>query len=412
MVNLYAHQIEGYKRLLSYKKYCLFFEVGLGKTFTALEALMHIPHGAKVLIASTKRSIEMMWKLQTAYDLSDYDVEYLNYEKIARDPKFALRKYDVLILDEVHRLKGKSSKTSTRIEKVAKNAEYVWGLTGTPVGNSYIDVYEIFKHMDIQEFYCSVSAFIDEYYYTKPLRLNGYNISLPLNPKPSKVNELIYRIGKHSMTVRTEDAIDLPDLTVQEHFITGMQTKEYKEIFSGILRDSYGEQTMTKLASINKARQAANGFFYDTAGDVEIITPNKKLDYLNDLLDDRLNATSQLIVVYYFKQDLQDILSLKDYSFTQDPIKFQNGDAQILLLQYGQCESLNLQFVHNIIFYTYDYSFLNYEQMIGRVKRIGQKQHILIDVLVNANTIETAVWKAIKNKQSLDEFIKGALAYE
>ena len=112
MVNLYAHQIEGYKRLLSYKKYCLFFEVGLGKTFTALEALMHIPHGAKVLIASTKRSIEMMWKLQTAYDLSDYDIEYLNYEKIARDPKFALRKYDVLILDEVHRLKGKSSKSS------------------------------------------------------------------------------------------------------------------------------------------------------------------------------------------------------------------------------------------------------------------------------------------------------------
>ena len=68
--------------------------------------------------------------------------------------------------------------------------------------------------------------------------------------------------------------------------------------------------------------------------------------------------------------------------------------------------------MHNIIFYTYDYSFLNYEQMIGRVNRIGQKQHILIDVLINANTIETAVWKAIKNKQALDEFIKGALAYE
>ena len=144
MIKLYEHQEKGKQALLKHKKYCLFFEVGTGKTFTALSALCDLP-ACKVLIVAPKRVLENVWKKDTAYDLSKYDVTYLNYEKIARDANFTKNSYDVIILDEVHKLKGKTTKTSRKFRTVTSKATYVWGLTGTPVANNYADVYNIYK---------------------------------------------------------------------------------------------------------------------------------------------------------------------------------------------------------------------------------------------------------------------------
>ena len=80
-ITLYEHQKKGRDLLLKNKKYCLFFEVGTGKTFTALSALCSL-EPCKVLIVAPKRVLEMVWKKDKCYDLSRYDVTYMNYEKI------------------------------------------------------------------------------------------------------------------------------------------------------------------------------------------------------------------------------------------------------------------------------------------------------------------------------------------
>lgn len=164
-ITLYQHQQKGKELLLKNKKYCLFFEVGTGKTFTALSALCELPE-CKVLIVAPKRVLENVWKKDTNYDLSKYDVTYLNYEKIARDKNFIKNTYDVIILDEVHKLKGKTTKTSRKFRTVTAKAEYVWGLTGTPVANNYADVFNIFRNMNIVEFNMSYDEFVCRYYYT------------------------------------------------------------------------------------------------------------------------------------------------------------------------------------------------------------------------------------------------------
>ena len=102
------------------KKACLFFEIGTGKTFTALAALEKLP-GGKVLIAAPKRVLMGVWLTQKEYELPQHQITYLNYEKIARDPTFAKQQYDYIVLDEVHRLKGKTTKTSRRFEVVCKS---------------------------------------------------------------------------------------------------------------------------------------------------------------------------------------------------------------------------------------------------------------------------------------------------
>lgn len=58
MVNLYEHQKLGKEYLLTIKKACLFYEVGTGKTFTALSAICEIPKKSSVLIVAPKRVLQ------------------------------------------------------------------------------------------------------------------------------------------------------------------------------------------------------------------------------------------------------------------------------------------------------------------------------------------------------------------
>ena len=405
-IKLYEHQEKGKNLLLKNKKYCLFFEVGTGKTFTALSALCELPP-CKVLIVAPKRVLENVWKKDTHYDLSKYDVTYLNYEKIARDATFANKKFDVIILDEVHKLKGRTTKTSRKFRAVTSKATYVWGLTGTPVANNYADIYNIFRNMNIIEFEMSYDEFVYRYYYTKQLESgSGFKFSILLSVKPFAINELIERVGKHSMVKEAKDCIDLPEKRTELVYIDGMINEKYRELKDGILRTDEYEKTMIPLETLNKLHQASNGFFYDDYKNVHEICENKKLKELESILEDMLEETPRVIIVYQYQHDL-DCLKKLPYKWTTNPALF--PDHQILFLQYGQSEGLNLQYCNQMIFYSYDYSFLNYEQMTGRIYRNGQKNNVVYTILISKDTIEEKIWDAIKNKKSRDEYLKEAL---
>jgi len=406
MIKLYQHQKEGRDFLLKHKKACLFFEVGTGKTFTALSAITSLPP-AKVLIVAPKRVLEMVWKTDTNYDLSAYDVTYINYEKISRDKDFSKNRYDYIILDEVHKLKGRTSKCSRRLRLVCSRASYVFGLTGTPIANSYLDVYCIYHNMSIPEFYENYNEFMYTYYVTKNLKSSmGFDFALPLYPKKERLNELLNRIDRHSITKLSKDCIDLPDKIIETVYVDGMVSKEYKEVMQGILRLPYYTKTILPLESINKARQASNGFLYGEFDDVIRFRNNKKFDELTNYLEDLLEETDKVIIVYYYKEDLEQLKTL-EYDWTTDPSEFEN--KQILFLQFGQAEGLNLQYCHSMIFYTYDYSFLKFDQMCGRIYRNGQTHLTKFIIFINKGTIEEKVWWSIKNKKSIDEFFKEVL---
>ena len=410
MIELYPHQKEGRDFLLKHKKACLFFEVGTGKTYTALSAITMLPKNYRILIVAPKRVLDMVWKTETAFDLSDRDVTYLNYEKISRDKTFTKNTWDCIVLDEVHKIKGRTTKVSRKFRLVCSKAEYVFGLTGTPVANSYADVYNIFKNMTINEFTESYDEFLAKYYYLKSLESSmGFPFYIPIGVRTYKLPELTERIGKHSMTKLAKDCVELPtEVPPIVVNVPGMNTQRYKEIASGILKTESYTKTMLQLEAINKARQAANGYFYDDYGKAVHFASNAKFEALKGILEDVFSESDKVIIVYYFKEDLETLKQLSDYTTTTDPADFPN--KQILFLQFGQAEGLNLQYCNQMIFYTYDYSFLKYEQMCGRIYRNGQKRQVTNYILVASKTIEEKIWKAIVTKQTSDEFLKEALS--
>lgn len=408
MIKLYKHQEEGKEFLLKNKKATLFFEVGTGKTYTALSAVCELPAG-KLLIVAPKKVLKEVWMADTNYDLSKHDVTYLNYEKIARDKDFTKNYWDYIILDEVHKIKGKSTKTSRKFRSVNAKAKYVFGLTGTPVANSYMDVYCIYRNMGIPEFIdLSYDEFMHRYYWTKEMSSQmGFHFEIPLAVKKEHIDELLERIGHYAVVKRAEDCIDLPDKQTNIIYVDGMRSKKYDQICSGIFETANYTKTMIKLEALNKAHQAANGFYYDFDGEANRFKENNKLSILNEMLSDMLEETERVIIVYYYQNDLDELKSLP-YQWTTDSSDFPN--KQILFLQFSQAEGLNLQYCHHMIFYTYDYSFLKYEQMCGRIYRNGQKNNVIYTVMIAEGTIEEKIWKAIKNKQSRDEFLKEVLS--
>jgi len=220
------------------------------------------------------------------------------------------------------------------------------------------------------------------------------------------LEELIGRIGKHSMVKEAKDCIDLPDKRTDLVYIDGMVSEKYRELKDGILRTDKYEKTMIPLETLNKLHQASNGFFYDDYKQVIEICENKKLAELSAILEDMLEETPKVIIVYQYQHDLDNLKTLK-CDWTTDPSEF--PDKQVLFLQYGQSEGLNLQYCNQMIFYSYDYSFLNYEQMTGRIYRNGQKNNVVYTILISKGTIEEKIWNAIKNKKSRDEYLKDCL---
>lgn len=410
MIQLYEHQIKGKEYLLTNKKSCLFYEIGTGKTYTALAALCELPPG-RVLIVAPKRVLQNVWLSDKHYDLSKHDVTYNNYEKIARDPDFTKKRYDYIILDEVHKLKGKTTKTSRKFRTVTAHAEYVWGLTGTPQANNYADVYNIYRNMNILEFNMNYDEFVSRYYFTKSLMSqSGFSFAILIAPRKENLAELVERIGRHSTVKRLKDCIDLPDKRVDVVYVDKTITPQYKEIKMNILKYGETERTMIGLETLNKLHQAANNFFYDdTHKAIELSEVNHKFEELKDVLEDMLEETERVIIVYYYKYDLE-LLQKLPYTWTLNPTEFPT--KQILFLQYQQGEGLNLQYCNHMIFYTYDYSFLNYEQMAGRIYRTGQVNNVVYTIFISKSTIEEKIWDAIVHKKSRDEYLKEALSCE
>ena len=64
----------------------------------------------------------------------------------------------------------------------------------------------------------------------------------------------------------------------------------------------------------------------------------------------------------------------------------------------------------HMIFYTLDYSYIKYNQMLHRIWRMGQTDDVKVDVLIHKDTVETKIWNTVQNKEKFADLfmhIKG-----
>ena len=420
--NRYAYQEAGYLFLLERKHACLYYKPGKGKTYPTIDALRDVDKSkggkAKVLILSTADAIKNMWGAEIVpQNILPENTVLMSLSAAIQDKtklKLLSVKWDVLIIDECHKIKSHNSKSSKLVYQLSKKTEYVWGLSGTPRGNTDIDIFCQFHNMCISDWgKITYTQFVNQCCDIDKKFFHGQMVTVPLGINKKYQAGWERNIAMYTQRIGYTEEDDMPDLKVNLIELPYTPTKEYLQAEEGVVSIPDYETTMTKLAAIQKLHQAVNGFLYvyddDNNRKVYNIERNKKLDWLKENL-----PKIPVVIVYRFEADLNAITSELDNihrTYTEDVPTFKEGYTNVLLLQCSRCESFNLQMCNHIIFYNLDYSYIKYNQMLHRVYRMGQQEDVKLDILLHKDTIETKIWNAVKNKEKLADLfmaIKGA----
>lgn len=178
-LKLYDYQRDGVAFLTCRKLALLCFEMGLGKTPTAIKAAEAFPSSPVTIIcpaiAKTNWQREIAkWRLPNSIKYHIY-----SYSKL---PTQADVVGHTLIIDEAHFIKNKDAKRTQSIlahpHGLVHAAKRVWCLTGTPMPNHAGELWPLLRTFNVTNL--SYNAFVQEY-------CTGYSHAFGHSPRPTFV---------------------------------------------------------------------------------------------------------------------------------------------------------------------------------------------------------------------------------
>lgn len=373
----------------------LFFEMGLGKTITAIEIIKKIKHNT-ILIICPKSLIEM-WAYEIAKHfpevtrLSNPDGVYFarrsacyitNYENIRAYEQTLCP--DVCIFDEVHKLKNPKSFTHKRIQQIVRPA-FTLRLTGTPITKDYMDLYGIMTCVCTDKFFDMTAS----QFHAKYVKIGGLRTS----------KKLMDSIEPFTVFANLEDHIDMPgyeDLVIPIPISTPVMTK---------LDDIYhsDKNTLAKIIEAQKITSSVYGPKSDAAAAL-----------IKDIIDDGRKA----VIFTKFDEEFEFFmwrygnLAVGINGQTKDrdtPVyKFQNDDNIKIFVGNLQTASvgLTLTAATDCIFYSETYTWGDADQSKARIYRIGQKQPCKYYHLLMLGTIDELIYRNLIEKTNLIEEFK------
>lgn len=249
----------------THKGFGLLFEMGCGKTLTAImiagtayqmgkveKVLVVAPTSVcsvwpkdfaefadfkaniKVLLGDKNRRLKLLNDLDN-FPFKALKVAVINYESTWREGIFdALYEWnaDMIICDESQRIKSHDAEQSKAMHKLGDQAKYKLILSGTPVQNNAIDLYSQYRFLDPTIFGTNFYQFRNRY-----AIMGGFNRHQIVGYKD--LDQLIQKEHSIAYRVTKDEALDLPEQTFLQRYIT-MSAKE-KNIYDRIKRESFAE---------------------------------------------------------------------------------------------------------------------------------------------------------------------------
>jgi SNF2 family DNA or RNA helicase len=375
----------------------------------------------------------------------------LNFDK-ARVYYDMLKKYhpDMLIADEAHKLRNRNAQVSKCIYQLTRKCSSRLTMTGSPICNGYEDLFMQYKIADESVFGTNYGDFEDRY-----IVKGGYmNYEIKGYQHEDELKQLV---DETSYRVKIEECVDLPPQLPTLNLYCDLNSKAQK-LYNGINKDmvtqldriqktwsrlkikhilkhnnipynpkesyyelflkasNYLDTTSVELVMTKTMRlqQITGGFITTDAGEIVNVS-NDKLNLLNELLE---GYNRPLIIFCQFiaeieliKKNLPKRLRVETITGkTKDKARvnneFQRGNIDIVILQISAGSvGLNFYKASRIVFYSWNYSYDDYIQAIGRIKRNGQRSPWQIVHLIVNNSVDNKVLKCLKNKDKISKKI-------
>ncbi|TMW74118.1 DEAD/DEAH box helicase [Alteribacter natronophilus] len=445
-LSIFPHQLEAAERVLTEMngKAILADEVGLGKTIEAgliLKEYMIRGLVKKVLIL-VPASLVTQWcselnskffipavEQRKSYVWESCDVIVSSIDTAKREPHRSViyeQDYDMIIIDEAHKLKNKNTKNYQFVRGLKK--KFCLLLTATPVQNKLSEVFHLISIL-------------------KPGHLGneeGFTKEFKDADQHEELRQLVQKVMIRNR--RSDSAMDWPKRivkTVEIEFsdeemelynaVTALKRRWNKthewSIFPftvlTLQREccSSREAVYMTLKGLLEQEEMAPALKTELEGIMEMVqnvTRHAKAEKALEMvqkIDDKViifteYRATQLYLQWYFAQH-----GIKAVPFRggfkrskKDWMKQLFKDrAQVLIATEAGGEGINLQFCHHMINYDLPWNPMRIEQRIGRIHRLGQEQDVNIYNFSVQNTVEDHILRTLYQKIGLFEEVIGKL---
>lgn len=332
--------------------------------------------------------------------------------------------FDAIIIDELSSFKSPKAKRWRCLKRVAKLAKIVWGLTGTPAGNGYIDLWpEMFLIDGGERLGHTLGEFRTKWF--SPGAHKG-NIVYEWRLKPGAKEDIDRRLSDICLSMSKEDWLTLPPV-VHNTVTVRMDAKERK-LYDQLRRDCVLPLLDGELADMKnfdqaivggtaatlsgKLLQMANGAVYDEDGGVVHIH-DRKLDALADIAEEAHGQS--LLVFYSYRHDIDRIRErfpqAVEIGGSETIRAWNDGEIPMLLCHPASAgHGLNLQQGgHIIVWFGLPWSLELYQQANARLNRMGQGQSVIVHHVVCEGTLDEKVLSALTEKDAVQKGLLDAL---
>lgn len=286
---------------------------------------------------------------------------------------------------------------------VRKHIDRVYGMTGTPSPNGLLDIWSQYYLLDQGErLYSSMTKYRTRWFDGDYM---GYKYQL----KPGAFEQIVERISDITISMRTEDFVDMPDLvynTIKVHLPPKIM-KQYKDFERTLILEDHDIEAVNSGVLTGKLLQLCNGSCYDEEGEV-IEIHDLKLDALERVIEEAAGAPVLVAYSYQF-----DLIKLKKRFPKAEVVgetknlqkRWNNGEISILLAHPQSAgHGLNLQYGGCItVWYGLCWSLEYYQQLNKRLHRPGQTDTVFIHHIVAADTMDERVMAVLPEKEATQD---------
>lgn len=437
--SLLPYQEQAVEKLRHIKIGALYMEMGTGKTRTALELIKiraaagKIDHVIWLCPCNIKEDIKRgIREHSNLCDLGILDV--VGIETLSTSIRECSRLMGIveshscyLIVDESSLVKNPRAMRTEHIQQLADHCSYKLILNGTPISRNAADLYSQWRILDWRILgYRSYYSFaanhleIDDRGRIRRVLYTGY---------------LAEKIAPYTFQIKKSDCFTLPGKNYYTMYcdFSDWQNRNYDGILDELLT-SLDEMSNTSIYQLFGALQAvvsgfAVGVKYEKGRPHAIrrryVTDLQKNPRLRALKSCIGGADKTIIFCQYTDEinAIVDLIRASGRSVTpffgemsaanrNAAIDSFRGDTQYFVANKS-CGAfgLNLQFCHNLIFFSHDWNWGTRTQAEDRVHRLGQAHEVNITDICMDDSIDIQILKCLRKKENLSDDFKREVSH-
>lgn len=352
--------------------------------------------------------------------LSMFQVVFVTYETLRTDiNRFKKLLWGLVVLDEVHKIRNADTAKSKAIMEL--NANFIVGLSGTPIVNSLADIHTVMKRLNPTIFgprekfdftYGNANGrYIESSRAYQEIKEKISGVMIRRDPERI-MKELpeFQKIIRYISLANSEQGRNY-DRLIEEGILEyeDLKTGEYKAI----------KLRQHVLALFTRLKQQANICF--------ISKQSAKIDYLEEMFKDEIfeneSANNKVVIFSQYKEPLQIMqYRFKDYrplliDGSVDPKRRQElsltfnkieSPNKIMLAQMQACgEGINLDGGNVAVLFDLWWNEATHQQAFKRIRRMTQKRRQYFVYVICESTIEDNILRIIDRKQRAFEGVVG-----